>query len=169
MCLEKKIADRAVIKGNFVLRSGNVTDTYFDKYQIEAAPDLLLKVSKRLVSMIPPGTDVLAGMDLGGIPICVTMSQISGLPAAFIRKRRKSYGTCRLVEGAELVNRNVLIIEDVVSTGGQVITSAAMLRQLGIEITKVLCVIDRETGGKENLEAVGIQLLSLFKMSEFDL
>ena len=100
------------------------------------------------------------------MPLAVLASQISGLPAVFVRKTAKTYGTCRLAEGGEVAGRRVAVIEDVVTSGGQVIESCRELRGRGADIAAVLCVIDREAGGRENLAAEGLELGALFTMSQ---
>lgn len=87
--LAARIRQSARLNGAFTLRSGKVSDTYFDKYQFEADPGLLLAIAQELKELIPEGTDVLAGLEMGGIPIVVLLSQVSGIPAAFIRKQPK--------------------------------------------------------------------------------
>jgi orotate phosphoribosyltransferase len=94
------------------------------------------------------------------------ISNITGIPSAFVRKKQKEYGTCKLAEGAALQNKKVLVVEDVVTSGGQIIESVKQLRNFGAIITTVLCVIDRESGGRENLEQNDLSLLPLFSMSE---
>lgn len=133
----------ARLTGTFTLRSGRVANEYFDKYRFEADPVLLADVAEAMAAMIPPGTEVLAGLELGGVPIATALSLHTGLPAAFVRKEAKSYGTAQLAEGAPVAGRRVLVIEDVVTTGGQVIISAGQLRDLGAVIDTVLCAIDR--------------------------
>ena len=166
--LASRINQAAKIHGEFTLRSGAVSDTYFDKYQFEAIPELLADIAKAMHPLIPEGTEVLAGLEMGGIPIVTMLSQVSGLPSAFIRKEPKEYGTCRYSEGTDLMSKKVLLIEDVVSSGGAIIDSLAMLRADGIEVSQALCVIDRETGGYEKLQEHGVELLSLFKRSDLD-
>ena len=83
-----------------------------------------------------------------------------------MRKSAKTYGTCRLAEGAEFSGRNVVLVEDVVTSGGQILESAGELRSRGADVTDALCVIDRESGGEAKLFEVGIVLASLFRMSE---
>ena len=168
MNLAKRILDKSKIYGTFTLRSGKVSDSYFDKYQFESDPVLLSDIAKAMVEFIPEGTDVLAGLEMGGIPIVTMLSQVSGIHCSFIRKQAKEHGTCRYSEGAGLLDKKVLLIEDVVSSGGAIIDATTMLRNDGIEVTKALCVIDRETGGYEKLQEVGVELLSLFKQSEID-
>jgi len=155
------------LSGNFVLRSGLETNTYFDKYRFEATPRLLAELAQAMLPLIPAGVEVLAGLELGGIPVVTMLSHYSGLPAAFLRKAAKPYGTSRLCEGAEISARLVLLVEDVVTTGGQVRSSAAELRRLGATVSHALCVIDREEGGAANLAADNINPLSLFRGTDF--
>jgi len=166
--IAKRIKGVSEIKGHFILRSGKTSDRYFDKYKFEAEPSLLTDVAKAMVELIPDGTEVLCGLEMGGIPIVTMMSFHSGLPAAFIRKEPKSHGTCKYAEGTDLTNKKIVLIEDVVSSGGAIIDAANMLRNDGIEVTKTICAIDRETGGKENLEEVGIKLIGLLTATELD-
>jgi orotate phosphoribosyltransferase len=91
---------------------------------------------------------------------------VSGLPTVFVRKAAKTYGTCRLAEGGEVSGHRIPVIEDVVTSGGQVIESCRELRDGGADIAVVLCVIDREAGGRENLAAEGLDLRALFTMSQ---
>jgi orotate phosphoribosyltransferase len=156
----------AHIEGEFLLRSGTVATEYFDKYLFEADPILLRRIAEGLVSSIPDDTQALAGLELGGVPIAVMLSQLTGIPALFVRKQAKTYGTCRLAEGGDVSGRRLLIVEDVVTTGGQIILSAADLRAQGAVIERALCVIDREAGGTEKLAEAGIALTALFGSSE---
>jgi orotate phosphoribosyltransferase len=164
--LAARIYARARVTGDFRLRSGVTSHEYFDKYLLESDPHLLREIAEALVELLPDGVDVLAGLELGGVPLAVVASQVSGLPVLFVRKEAKSYGTCRLAEGGEIVGRQVAVIEDVVTSGGQVVESSRQLRDRGAEIAAVLCVIDREAGGRDNLAAEGLALRSLFTMSD---
>jgi orotate phosphoribosyltransferase len=94
------------------------------------------------------------------------LSQVTGLPTTFVRKQAKTYGTCRLAEGADVVGRRLVVVEDVITSGGQVLTSCAELCALGADVVRVLCVIDREQGGRERLREAGLELDALFTMSE---
>lgn len=156
------------LSGDFLLRSGKRSNTYFDKYRFEADPALLLKIAEEMAALVPPGTEVLAGLEMGGIPIVTMLSQVTGLPAAFIRKAPKEYGTCRYAEGADLTGKNFILIEDVVSSGGAIIDGVRMLRADGLDAKLALCVIDRETGGKEALQEIGIELRGLYNFREID-
>jgi orotate phosphoribosyltransferase len=154
------------ITGEFVLRSGAVSNEYFDKYRFEADPPLLREIATALVPLIPPDTDALAGLELGGVPIATELSQVTGLPAYFVRKEAKTYGTCQLAEGGEVDGRRLTVVEDVVTSGGQVITSCGDLRQRGAIVAHALCVIDRESGGPQGLADIGVELRPLFTMTE---
>ena len=96
------------------------------------------------MALVPDDTEAVAGLELGGIPLVTIVSQISGLPALFVRKEAKTYGTCRLAEGGEVDGRRLAVIEDVVTSGGQLLESCAALRERGASVTAVLSVIDRQ-------------------------
>lgn len=164
--LARQIVEVAQLKGTFLLRSGQTSDTYFDKYQFESRPQLLASLAQLASPLIPPDTEVLAGLELGGVAFAVALSLQCGLPVCFVRKKAKEYGTCRLAEGASVEGKKVLIVEDVVTSGGQVLISGKDLRDLGARITDVLCVIDREQGGREALSKEDYNLISVFTRTE---
>ncbi len=164
--LARRIYDRAHLEGEFRLRSGAVSTEYFDKYLFESDPELLRAVGGELVGLLPAGVDAVAGLELGGVPLATIVSQLSGLPTLFVRKAAKEYGTCRLAEGGEVEGRRLAMIEDVVTSGGQVVESWRALSERGAEVAAVLCVIDRESGGAEALASHGLELRSVFTMSE---
>jgi orotate phosphoribosyltransferase len=166
--LPARIKRCAKLTGRFVLRSGNVSDTYFDKYQFEADPQLLRDIAIELAALVPDGTQVLAGLEMGGIPIVTMLSQVTGLPAAFIRKQPKEYGTCRYAEGADLTGKRFVLVEDVVSSGGAIIDSATKLRADGCVPGAAICVIDRLTGGRQALAAHGLPLHPLFTLDQIE-
>ena len=164
--LAQEIRRRAYLHGEFVLRSGITTDQYFDKYRFESDPDLLRDISEALVPLIPSEVDVLAGLELGGIPLATMMSQLTGLPTLVVRKKAKEYGTRRLAEGGSFNGRTVAIVEDVVTTAGQIVSSARHLIDQGGRVVTAIAVVDRGQGGKSNLAAIGIELRSLFSADE---
>jgi orotate phosphoribosyltransferase len=164
--LAKDIFDLAYVTGRFRLRSGVIASEYFDKYRFEADPRVLRQIAERMAEFVPEGTEALAGLEMGGIPIATMLSQVTGLPALFVRKKAKDYGTCKFAEGGEVRGRKLLIVEDVVTSGGQIIGSVKALRDEGAIIGQVVCVIDRESGGPENLRREGLALRSLFTMSD---
>ncbi len=168
MNLAKEINNCSKLTGEFLLRSGVTSNTYFDKYKFESDPKLLLKIAQEMSKLIPDDTEILAGLEMGGIPIVTMLSQITQIPAAFIRKEAKEYGTCKYAEGTDLVNKKVVIIEDVVSSGGAIIDAVTKMRNDNIEVSKAICVIDRETGGKEKLRDNNIELISVLTRTDLD-
>lgn len=123
---------------------------------------ILRDVAEQLATRLPTNYDVPAGLEMGGIPVATMLSQVTGKPALFVRKKAKEYGTCKFAEGGEVRGRRLLIVEDVVTSGGQILESVAALRSEGAIIDEVACVIDRGAGGRENLQEAGLRLVSLF-------
>jgi orotate phosphoribosyltransferase len=156
------------LEGQFRLRSGATASEYFDKYRFESDPKLLRAVAQQLAPLVPTDTEILAGLELGGVPVAAALSLETNLPAAFVRKEAKAYGTCRLAEGVAVEGRRVVVVEDVITSGGQVLKSTEQLRALGARISSVICVIDRESGGSEALSRAGLQLSVLFTKSELE-
>lgn len=154
------------LRGEFKLRSGQTSTEYFDKYKFESNPKLLAEIAKNMAPLVPQNTEILAGLEMGGIPIATAIALETGLPLCFVRKTAKEYGTMKLAEGSEINGKRMCIIEDVITTGGQVIESSLLLKKSGALVSDVLCVIDREQGGREKLHDKDLLLQSLFKMSE---
>ncbi len=161
-----KIFDTAHLTGEFLLRSGKISNEYFDKYRFESDPVLLDAIGEHLKGLIPEGTEVLAGLEMGGIPLATVLSLKTGIPAVFVRKEAKKYGTCKVAEGLDFSGKKVCIVEDVVTTGGQIILSAKDLRDNGAHTSAVLCVIVREEKAFANLAEAGLELLPLLSMAE---
>lgn len=164
--LAKEIYKTSYLTGTFLLRSGKISNEYFDKYQFESKPVLLNEIAEQFLSIIPNDFDLLAGLELGGIPLATMLSQKTGKPCIFVRKKAKEYGTNKLAEGNDFHGKKLLLVEDVITSGGQVIISADELRKHGAVIQYAVCVIDRQSGGKENLAKNNIELFPLFTMSE---
>jgi orotate phosphoribosyltransferase len=164
--LAKSVYATSHITGEFVLRSGAVSNEYFDKYRFEADPALLLEIATALAPLVPTDTEALAGLELGGVPIATMLSQVTGIPAYFVRKEAKTYGTCQLAEGGAIDGKRLTIVEDVVTSGGQVVISCGDLRARGARVDTALCVIDRESGGPQALTDIGVELRPLFTMTE---
>ncbi|MCW2903386.1 MAG: orotate phosphoribosyltransferase [Streptosporangiaceae bacterium] len=154
------------LQGSFVLRSGRTASEYFDKYRFESDPVVLGAIAEMASPLIPEDTQVLAGLELGGVPIATALSLSSKLPAVFVRKEAKAYGTRRLAEGMDVAGKRVLVVEDVITSGGQVALSTESLRERGGIVTDVFCVVDREEGGAENLASHGLRLRALFRGAE---
>jgi orotate phosphoribosyltransferase len=166
--LARAIYERTHLTGEFLLRSGATSSEYFDKYLFESDPELLRAIGEALVPLLPARTDALAGLELGGVPLVTMLSQVTGLPALFVRKEAKSYGTCRLAEGGDVEGRRLTVVEDVVTSGGQVVASCGDLRDRGAIVEQAVCVIDRESGGTKNLADIDVELRALFTMTELE-
>ena len=156
------------LTGTFVLRSGRKADHYFDKYRFESDPALLADIVAAMAPLVPHGVDGLAGLELGGVPLATMLSSVTGLPVFFVRKEPKKYGTEKVCEGGDVEGKRLVIIEDVVTTGGQMVLSVQDLRAEGAVVEHALCVIDREGGGRDVVGAEGIQLRSLFTMKDLE-
>lgn len=167
--LAKEIYETSHLTGTFLLRSGQTSNEYFDKYLFEAEPVLLAEIAAGMEALVPADTQVLAGLEMGGIPVATALSLNTGLRACFVRKKAKEYGTCKLAEGAEVKGRRVCIVEDVVTTGGAILDAVIELRKAGAVVEHVLCVIERDIKGRANLGAVGLALHPLFTMEELKL
>ncbi len=166
--LAARVFTASYLTGTFVLRSGRTADHYFDKYRFESDPTLLAEIVEAMAPLVPEATEGLAGLELGGVPLATMLSSVTGLPAYFVRKQPKKYGTEQVCEGGEVAGRNLLIIEDVVTTGGQMVLSAQDLRAEGAIVQHAVCVIDREGGGSDVVAAEGITLRSLFTMRDLE-
>lgn len=164
--LARQIFHISHITGEFKLRSGQVSHEYFDKYRFEARPEVLREIAKHLAPLIPAGTEALAGLEMGGIPIATALSLQTGIPCVFVRKEAKEYGTCQFAEGFDVKGKKLCVIEDVITTGGQVVLSTKDLRGLGAEVNHVLCVIHRGDGQEPKLQEMGLEMKALFNMKE---
>ena len=166
--LAQDVDVRCRLRGDFVVRSGAVTHEYFDKYLFEADPVLMRRVVDRMVALVPAGTDMLGGLELGGVPLVTILSSLTGIPALFVRKEAKTYGTMRLAEGGDPAGRQVLLVEDVITTGGAVLNAASALRDLGATVTTVACAIDRRAPGQDQLTTHGITVRSVMTKDLLD-
>ncbi|MGJ8561856.1 MAG: orotate phosphoribosyltransferase [Litorimonas sp.] len=144
--LARRIADISTLEGEFLLRSGQISNLYFDKYRFEGDPLLLKPLAQAMTSLLPSDTEILAGLELGGVPLVTAISLETGLPAAFVRKAAKTYGTCRAIEGQDIAGRKVTFIEDVISTGGAVADAHQLAVLEGADVLAVVCAIWRGDG-----------------------
>ena len=166
--LARDIDARCRLIGEFTLRSGQVASEYFDKYLFETDPDLLARVASAMVPLLPDGTDLLGGLEMGGIPIVTVVSAQSRIPALFVRKEAKTYGTCKLAEGPDVSGRRVTLIEDVITTGGAVRHAAVALRADGATVETVVCAINRSPGDDNPLADVGLEIRPVLTKADLD-
>ncbi len=156
------------LSGEFTLRSGQVASEYFDKYLFESEPALLARVAAAMVALLPAETELLGGLELGGIPIVTVLSSLTGHRALFVRKQAKQYGTCKLAEGPDVAGRRVTLIEDVITTGGAVRDATAALREAGAVVGTVVCAIDRSPAGENPLADVGLDVRPVLTRADLD-
>ena len=164
--LAQKIVQVAHLTGQFKLRSGLTSSEYFDKYRFESKPEVLREIAKQMAPLIPKGTEALAGLEMGGIPVATALSLETGLPCVFVRKEAKEYGTCQFAEGMDVKGKKLCIVEDVITTGGQVILSTQDLRSLGAVVDSVICVIHRGSGEEPKLTAIDLKMKALMTMAD---
>jgi len=166
--LAKKIKAASFLTGQFKLRSGKTSSFYWDKYRFESDPVLLTAVVDEMQKLLLASFDKLAGLELGGIPLAAGLSLKTGKPCLYVRKTAKTYGTCNLVEGGFQLGETAVVVEDVITVAGQVCTSVRQMRELGLKVQHVVCVIDRQQGGPENLKEIGCSLASVFTLEELE-
>jgi orotate phosphoribosyltransferase len=153
--------------GDFTLASGAKSDYYIDIKKASTDPEVLRLIAELMAAEIGDDRpDRLAGVVLGSIPLAAALALVTGIPYVMVRQEKKDHGTGRQIEGGLEAGDRVLIIEDVITTAGSSLKAVDALRAAGAEIVGVLSVIDRESGGRERLEAAGIPLSSLTKGSE---
>jgi orotate phosphoribosyltransferase len=157
------------LTGEFTLRSGQVSHEYFDKYLFEADPILLARVAREMIQLVPHDTDLLGGLEMGGIPLATSVSGILGrTPALFVRKQAKTYGTCKLAEGPDFAGKRVTLVEDVITTGGAVRDATLALREGGAIVEVVICAIDRSPAGENPLADVGLEVRAVLTKADLD-
>nr|WP_246280134.1 orotate phosphoribosyltransferase [Nocardioides daedukensis] len=156
------------MSGEFTLRSGQVASEYFDKYLFESDPVLLGRVADQMLALLPEDTELLGGLELGGIPIVTALSMRAHLPALFVRKKAKEYGTCKLAEGPDVEGRRVTLIEDVITTGGAVRDATNALRERGAIVEVVVCAIDRSPEGVNPLDDVALEVRPVLTKAQLD-
>jgi orotate phosphoribosyltransferase len=168
--LGRDLVAAAVLRGDFLLRSGARSSYYIDKYLFTTRPDLLGRIAAELAARLPAGVQRLAGPVLGAVPLVTAVSLQTGLPALIIRvEKPKEYGTAKSIEGVLVAGERVVIVEDVVTTGGAALAAVDVLRAAGAEVLAALVVVDREQGGAEAFATAGVPYQALFTKSSLGL
>ena len=163
------LREHAYLEGDFVLRSGRRSNYYLDKYRFETRPELLSALGDYIAATVAehePDAVRLAGPELGAVALAAAASMSSGLPFLIVRKAAKEYGTANRLEGAYEAGDRVVLIEDVVTSGGAAADAVRALRQAALECRTAICVIDREEGGVDALARLGVRLHPLFRAAE---
>lgn len=167
------IAEASLLRGEFTLRSGRKSSYYLDKYRFSTKPRILEALGRLFAERIDAvsadtegGVNRLAGAELGGIPLVSAASLATGLPCVFIRNQKKGYGTAQQLEGELEAGDRVVLLEDVATTGGQVLEAAKVLEEVGANVVKIIATIDRQEGARENIEGAGYGFDALFTTAD---
>jgi orotate phosphoribosyltransferase len=155
----------AIKFGRFVLTSGAISDYYIDIKKASTEPKILKLIAQQMSDYVK-GYDLLAGMELGAVPLVVALSLETEIPYVIIRKEKREHGTGKQIEGGDVAGKNVLIIEDVTTSGGSVVKSIQILRENNAEVEKVLVVVDRENGAREVLQKLEVEFIPLVTVSD---
>ena len=154
----------AVRFGEFELSHGGTSNYYVDKYRFETDPDALAAVATAFAERV--GETKLAGVALGAVPLVAATGIETGQPYVIVRKAAKEYGTGNRIEGSFEAGEEVVVLEDIATTGQSAIDAVEALREAGATVDRVLVVVDREEGASENLAEHDIELQSLVTASE---
>lgn len=155
----------AIQFGRFVLTSGAISDYYIDIKKASTNPKILKKIAEMMAEYVD-GHDVIAGMELGAVPLAVALSLETGLPYVIVRKEKKEHGTGKQIEGGDVKNRRVIVVEDVTTSGGSVVKAIKTLREHQALVDEVIVVVDRESGAEEKLMKMDVNLIPLISVSD---
>lgn len=159
--LIKRIRETAYLEGDFTLRSGKKSKYYLDKYLFETCPDILKALGELFAEYVTDDVTLIAGAELGGVALAAATAMQTGKNWIIIRNTKKDYGTGKLIEGVLRPDDIVLLVEDIATTGGQVLEAAKVISQTGATVKKIVCVIDRKQGAEENITAAGYRFESI--------
>jgi orotate phosphoribosyltransferase len=164
--LGRDLVEAAVLRGSFRLRSGATSNYYIDKYLFTTRPQLLRRLAESRAPLLPADTERLAGPVLGAVPLVTALALHTGLPSVIVRtEQAKEYGTAKQIEGTLQPGERVVLVEDVVTTGGAALAAVATLREAGARVLTALCVVDREEGGGDAFAQAGVPFQALFTKS----
>jgi len=159
--LIKRIKETAYLEGDFTLRSGKKSKYYLDKYLFETCPDILKALSEQFAKYVTDDVTLIAGAELGGVALAAAAAMETGKKWVIIRNTKKGYGTGKMIEGKLQPGDTVLLVEDIATTGGQMLEAANVISQAGAKVKKIVAVIDRKQGARENITNAGYQFQSL--------
>lgn len=159
--LIKRIKETAYLEGDFVLRSGKRSKYYLDKYLFETCPDILEALGEEFAGYVSDDVTVIAGAELGGVALAAATAMKTGRKWIIVRNSKKGYGTGKMIEGMLGTEDVVLLVEDIATTGGQVLEAAKIINQAGARVKQIVCVIDRKQGAAENITKAGYKFESI--------
>jgi orotate phosphoribosyltransferase len=155
----------AIQFGKFVLTSGAISDYYIDIKKASTNPKILKKIAEEMIEF-SKGYDILAGMELGAVPLVVALSLETNIPYVIIRKEKREHGTSKQIEGEKVNGKRVLIIEDVTTSGSSVVKTIQIIRENKGIVDEVICVVDRESGAEEKLKNADVSFIPLLSISD---
>lgn len=170
--LAARLLERAYLEGDFLLRSGRRSRYYLDKYRFETDPQLLAGLGRELAALVAglgEPAELLAGPELGAVPLAAVTSIETGLPFVIVRKEAKGYGTNNRLEGVFTAGARVCVVEDVVTSGGALLSAVEALRDVDLDVCAAISVVDRQEGGAETIAAAGIAYASLYTVESLGL
>jgi len=165
--LIERIKETAYLEGEFILRSGQKSKYYLDKYLFETCPDILRALGAEFARHVTDDVTLIAGAELGGVALAAATAMETGKSWIIVRNSKKGYGTGRLVEGVLRPEDVVLLVEDIATTGGQVLEAAKVITEAGAQLKKIVAVIDRKQGAAENITEAGYSFESI--LTKYDL
>ncbi len=159
--LIRRIKETSYLEGDFVLRSGKKSKYYLDKYLFEACPDILKALGEEFAKHITDDVTLIAGAELGGVALAAATAMAADKNWIIVRNSKKGYGTSKMVEGVLKPGDVVLLVEDIATTGGQVIEAAKIITEAGAKVERIVCVIDRKQGAEGNITQAGFTFDSI--------
>lgn len=159
--LIKRVKETAYLEGDFILRSGKRSKYYLDKYLFETCPDILAALGEEFAKYVTDDVTLIAGAELGGVALAASTAMATGKNWIIVRNSKKGYGTGKMVEGILKKGDVVLLVEDIATTGGQVLEAAKVVTEAGAKVKKIVCVIDRKQGAGENITSAGYKFESI--------
>jgi len=160
--LAKRIKQTAYLEGDFTLRSGKKSSYYLDKYLFETCPDILRALGGEFAKYVSDDVTLIAGAELGGVALAAVTAIQANRNWIIVRNSRKGYGTGKLIEGVLKTGDVVLLVEDIATTGGQVLEAAKVITEAGAKVKRIVCVIDRKEGASENITSAGYDFEAIF-------
>ena len=164
--LIKRIKETAYLEGDFTLRSGKKSKYYLDKYLFETCPDILKQLGKEFAKYVTDDVTLIAGAELGGVALAAATAMETGKNWIIVRNSKKNYGTGKMVEGTIKAGDVVLLVEDIATTGGQVLEAAKIITEAGAKVKKIVCTIDRKQGAEENITKAGYRFESILTKND---
>jgi orotate phosphoribosyltransferase len=164
--LIQRIRETAYLEGDFVLRSGKRSKYYLDKYLFETCPDILKALGEEFAKRVSDDVTLIAGAELGGVALAAATAMQTGKNWIIVRNSKKGYGTGKLIEGVLKSGDVVLLVEDIATTGGQVLEAAKVITESGAKVKKIVCVIDRRQGAEENITKAGYKFESILTKND---